>query len=417
MPQVEDVAVGDLVLIRPNARVSSDGVVVDGRSAIDQSAVTGESMPVTKSGGDTLIGGTINGSGGLVMRAERVGTETMLARIVTMVADAQRSRAPIQRTADKVSAVFVPVVIAIAVIAFVAWGLAGPDPKLAHALIVSVAVLIIACPCALGLATPMSIMVGVGRGARLGVLIKNAEALERMEKVDTLVVDKTGTLTEGRPTVTHIEAVNGDDPDDLLRTAAAVERSSEHPLAQAIVEALSKQTVTVAGTDAAGVVLPHLARQLIALHTQRADIAAQVEALVEAHPLYQVLTSMPGIGVRTAAVFLAETLGKTFDTGAQLASYAGLAPVTRRSGSSIRGEHVSHGGNKRLKRAMFLSAFASLRSDPVSRAYYQRKRDQGKRHNQAVLALAHRRILTLHAMIRNGTLYNPQPAQPLTTTA
>ena len=187
--------------------------------------------------------------------------------------------------------------------------------------------------------------------------------------------------------------------------------------AQAIVEALSKQTVTVAGTDAAGVVLPHLARQLIALHTQRADIAAQVEALVEPHPLYPVLTSMPGVGVRTAAVFLAGTLGKTFTTGAHLASYAGLAPVTRRSGSSIRGEHVSHGGNKRLKRAMFLSAFASLRTDPVSRAYYQRKRDQGKRHNQAILALAHRRILTLHAMIRNGTLYNPQPAQPLTTTA
>ena len=163
--------------------------------------------------------------------------------------------------------------------------------------------------------------------------------------------------------------------------------------AQAIVEALSKQTVTVA------------------------DIAAQVEALVEAHPLYPVLTSMPGVGVRTAAVFLAGTLGKTFTTGAHLASYAGLAPVTRRSGSSIRGEHVSHGGNKRLKQAMFLSAFASLRTDPVSRTYYERKRAQGKRHNQAILALAHRRILTLHAMIRNGTLYNPQPAQPLTTTA
>ena len=150
--------------------------------------------------------------------------------------------------------------------------------------------------------------------------------------------------------------------------------------------------MVVAGTDAAATVLPHLARQLIALHSLRADVAAQVETLVQAHPLYQVLTSMPGIGVRPSAVFLAETLGKTFDTGAQLASYAGLAPVTRRSGSSIRGEHVSHGGNKRLKRAMFLSAFASLRSDPVSRAYYQRKRDQGKRHNQAVLALAHRRL-------------------------
>ncbi|OLO76274.1 IS110 family transposase [Actinomyces oris] len=184
-----------------------------------------------------------------------------------------------------------------------------------------------------------------------------------------------------------------------------------------IVSALEHQTVVVAGTDAAATVLPHLASQLISLHAQRADVAAQVEALVQAHPLYQVLTSMPGIGVRTAAVFLAETLGKTFDTGAQLASYAGLAPDTRRSGSSIRGEHVSHGGNKRLKRAMFLSAFASLRSDPVSRAYYQRKRDQGKRHNQAVLALAHRRILTLHAMIRDGALYDPQPATKLPAAA
>ena len=182
-----------------------------------------------------------------------------------------------------------------------------------------------------------------------------------------------------------------------------------------IVSALEHQTVVVAGTDAAAVVLPHLARQLIALHAQRADVAAQVETLVQAHPLYQVLTSMPGIGVRTAAVFLAETLGKTFNTGAQLASYAGLAPVTRRSGSSIRGEHVSHGGNKRLKHAMLSSA--SLRSDPASQAYHQRKRQQGKRHNQAVLALAHRRILTLHAMIRNHTLHTPQPATKLPTAA
>ena len=187
--------------------------------------------------------------------------------------------------------------------------------------------------------------------------------------------------------------------------------------AQQVCEALKKQTVTVAGTDAAGAVLPHLARQLISLHAQRADIADRVETLVEAHPLYPVLTSMPGIGVRTAAVFLAETLGKTFTTGAQLASYAGLAPVTRRSGSSIKGEHVSHAGNKRLKRAMFLSAFASLRSDPISRAYYQRKRDQGKRLGQAVLALAHRRILTLHAMIRDGALYDPQPATKLPAAA
>lgn len=187
--------------------------------------------------------------------------------------------------------------------------------------------------------------------------------------------------------------------------------------ADEIISALKAQSVVVAGTDAAGIVLPHLARQLIALHAQRSDVAAKVEALVEAHPLYQVLTSMPGIGVRTAAVLIAETLGRTFDSGAHLASYAGLTPVTRRSGSSTRGEYTSHAGNKRLKRAMFLSAFASLRSDPVSRAYYDRKIAQGKRHNQAVIALAHRRILTLHAMIRNGTLYDPQPAHQLPAAA
>ena len=180
---------------------------------------------------------------------------------------------------------------------------------------------------------------------------------------------------------------------------------------------LKAQSVVVAGTDAAGIVLPHLARQLIALHAQRSDVAAKVEALVEAHPLYQVLTSMPGIGVRTAAVLIAETLGRDFATGAHLASYAGLTPVTRHSGSSIRGEYTSHAGNKRLKRAMFLSAFASLRSDPASRAYYDRKIAQGKRHNQAVIALAHRRILTLHAMIRNGTLYDPQPTHQLPAAA
>ena len=181
-----------------------------------------------------------------------------------------------------------------------------------------------------------------------------------------------------------------------------------------IVSALERQSVVVAGTDAAAVVLPHLARQLIALHAQRADVAAQVETLVQAHPLYQVLTSMPGIRGPGRRRLPGRDPGQgPPGTGAQLASYAGLAPVTRRSGSSIRGEHVSHGGNKRLKRAMFLSAFASLRSDPVSRAYYQRKRDQGKRHNQAVLTLAHRRILTLHAMIRDGALYDPQPATKL----
>ncbi|MCO5303922.1 MAG: heavy metal translocating P-type ATPase [Phycicoccus sp.] len=236
---------GDRLRVRPGEAVPVDGTVIDGRSAVDESLVTGESMPVTKTTGDPVIGGTINGSGALMMEAEKVGIDTMLARIVAMVSEAQRSRAPIQRMADKVAGIFVPVVIVIAVIAFIVWGLVGPDPKLAHALIVAVAVLIIACPCALGLATPMSIMVGVGRGAGLGVLIKNAEALERMEKVDTLVIDKTGTLTEGRPTVTNIVTTSEHSEDDLLRLAAGVERASEHPLALAIVEAATARSLPI----------------------------------------------------------------------------------------------------------------------------------------------------------------------------
>ncbi|HYO86597.1 MAG TPA: heavy metal translocating P-type ATPase [Dermatophilaceae bacterium] len=242
---LDHVQIGDRLRVRPGEAVPVDGTVQEGRSAVDESLVTGESMPVTKSSGDTVIGGTINQSGGLVMNAEKIGRDTMLARIVAMVADAQRSRAPIQRMADKVAGIFVPAVIAAAVIAFAAWALVGPDPKLAHALIVAVAVLIIACPCALGLATPMSIMVGVGRGAGLGVLIKNAEALELLEKVDTLVVDKTGTLTEGRPSLTQIVPAGDHDKDELLRLAAGVERASEHPLAQAIVEAANTRGISL----------------------------------------------------------------------------------------------------------------------------------------------------------------------------
>ncbi|MCB0906232.1 MAG: copper-translocating P-type ATPase [Nocardioidaceae bacterium] len=240
---LEEVQLGDRLRIRPGEQVPVDGPVEEGRSTVDESMVTGESMPVSKGAGDTVIGGTINQSGALVMRADAVGRDTMLARIVQMVADAQRSRAPIQRLADRVSAWFVPAVIAVAVLAFGVWATVGPDPKLAHALIVAVSVLIIACPCALGLATPMSIMVGVGRGARMGVLIKNAEALERMEKVDTVVVDKTGTLTEGKPSVTALEPVAGVEPDELLRLAAAVEAASEHPLARAVVEAATADRV------------------------------------------------------------------------------------------------------------------------------------------------------------------------------
>jgi Cu+-exporting ATPase len=234
---LELVQAGDRLRVRPGDGVPVDGEVLEGKSAVDESMVTGESMPAAKQPGDKLIGGTVNGTGSLVMRADRVGADTMLARIVTMVADAQRSRAPIQRMADTVSGYFVPAVLGVAVMAFVAWALWGPAPALSYALIAAVSVLIIACPCALGLATPMSIGVGVGKGAGAGVLIKSAEALERMEKVDTLVVDKTGTLTEGKPKVTAIIPAAGFSESEVLPLAASLERSSEHPLAAAIVTA------------------------------------------------------------------------------------------------------------------------------------------------------------------------------------
>ena len=242
---VGTVKVGDLLRVRPGEKVPVDGVVIEGRSAVDEAMVTGEAMPVTKEVDARVIGGTVNKSGGLVIRAAKVGRDTVLSQIVQLVAEAQRSRAPIQRLADEVSGWFVPAVIIVAVAAFIAWGLFGPEPRYAFGLIAAVSVLIIACPCALGLATPMSIMVGVGRGAQIGVLIKNAEALERMEKVDTLVVDKTGTLTEGRPAVTAILTAEHFGKEEVLRLAASVEKASEHPLALAIVEAAKAQGISV----------------------------------------------------------------------------------------------------------------------------------------------------------------------------
>ncbi|NWG93200.1 MAG: heavy metal translocating P-type ATPase, partial [Parvularculaceae bacterium] len=243
---IEAIAVGDRLRVRPGEKVPVDGDVVDGRSAIDESMVTGESMPVTKSAGDRLIGGTVNRTGALIMEATRVGRDTMLSQIVRLVAEAQRSRAPIQRLADHVSAWFVPAVIAVAVGAFFMWLLVGPEPVFAYGLIAAVSVLIIACPCALGLATPMSIMTGVGRAARAGVLIKNAEALERLEKVDTLVIDKTGTLTEGKPALVAIDVAEGGDEGTALRFAASLESRSEHPLATAIVEAAKARGLSLA---------------------------------------------------------------------------------------------------------------------------------------------------------------------------
>jgi Cu+-exporting ATPase len=243
--EIDAVKVGDLLRVRPGERVPVDGEITDGKSSVDESMVTGESLPVGKTAGAKVIGGTINGSGTLVVRAAGVGRDTMLARIVQMVAEAQRSRAPIQRLADQVASWFVPLVITVAVLAFIAWAMFGPEPRFSYALIAAVSVLIIACPCALGLATPMSIMVGVGRGAQSGVLIKSAEALERMEKVDTLVIDKTGTLTEGKPKVTAIRTAPFIGEKELLKFAASLEHASEHPLGAAIVAAAKDHNVAL----------------------------------------------------------------------------------------------------------------------------------------------------------------------------
>ncbi len=243
---LEQVKPGDILRVRPGEKAPVDGVVVEGGSAVDESMITGESMPVEKQPGSRIIGATVNSTGTLVMRAERVGSETLLAQIVKLVSEAQRSRAPIQRLADKVAAVFVPTVVAVAIVTAIAWALWGPQPRLAYALVNAVAVLIIACPCALGLATPMAIMVGTGRGAQAGVLIRNAEALEMLGKVDTLVVDKTGTLTEGKPKLVRVTPLGDISQDELLRLVASVERGSEHPLAEAIVKGAEEWGIALA---------------------------------------------------------------------------------------------------------------------------------------------------------------------------
>jgi P-type Cu+ transporter len=240
------VSAGDRLRVRPGEKIPVDGIVLDGSSSVDESMITGEPVPAEKQPGSTVTGATINGTGTLVMRAQHVGSETLLAQIVRMVSEAQRSRAPVQKLADRVAGYFVPIVVAVAVVTFMVWALWGPAPQMAHALVNAVAVLIIACPCALGLATPMSIMVATGKGASLGVLFKNAEAIEWLRKVDTLVVDKTGTLTEGKPKLISIEPLEGYDPRMLLRLAASLERGSEHPLAAAIVKGGEQRGITFA---------------------------------------------------------------------------------------------------------------------------------------------------------------------------
>src|SRR5690242_5659299 len=242
---LEHVMKGDVLRVRPGEKIPVDGVVLEGSSAIDESMVTGESIPVEKHPGDRVIGATVNGTGSLVMRAERVGSETLLSQIVQMVAEAQRSRAPIQRLADVVAGYFVPTVILIAIVTFLVWALVGPEPRMAYAIINAVAVLIIACPCALGLATPMSIMVATGKGAHAGILFRNAEAIEVLREIDTLVVDKTGTLTEGKPKLVTVDSVNGFDQAELLQLAASLERGSEHPLAAAIVAGAEERGVAL----------------------------------------------------------------------------------------------------------------------------------------------------------------------------
>ncbi|MEP6831506.1 MAG: heavy metal translocating P-type ATPase [Rhizomicrobium sp.] len=289
---LDQVHIGNRLRVRPGESVPVDGTVVEGKSAVDEAMVTGESMPVEKTAGSTLIGGTINGTGGLVMRADKIGADTVLARIVRMVSEAQRSRAPIQRLADIVSGWFVPAVIGAALITFAAWMIWGPAPSLSHALIAAVSVVIIACPCALGLATPMSIMVGIGKGAGVGVLIKSAEALERFEKIDTLVVDKTGTLTEGKPRVVAVIPVEGFEETTVLAFGASLERSSEHPLAAAITAAARDKNLTlqevseffsVTGKGITGKVGGHAVSvgtvKLLGDLAVRADLIARADAL------------------------------------------------------------------------------------------------------------------------------------------
>ncbi|VAW51439.1 Lead, cadmium, zinc and mercury transporting ATPase; Copper-translocating P-type ATPase [hydrothermal vent metagenome] len=246
---LEQVVVGDILRVRPGEKIPVDGTVTEGNTSVDESMVTGEPIPVEKNSGEHVIGATVNGTGSLLIRAEKVGADTLLSQIVHMVSEAQRSRAPIQKLADIVAGYFVPAVVLIAVTTMVVWGVWGPEPRLAHAIVNAVAVLIIACPCALGLATPMSIMVGTGKGASMGVLIKNAEALETLEKVDVLVVDKTGTLTEGKPTLISVKAVNGFDETEVLALAASLERASEHPLAEAIVKGAEQREAKLVTTD------------------------------------------------------------------------------------------------------------------------------------------------------------------------
>ncbi len=304
VPLAEIVA-GDRLRVRPGEAVPVDGIVIDGKSSVDESMLTGEPLPVTKESASALTGGTVNGTGSLVMEAQAVGSDTMLARIVKMVAEAQRSRAPIQAVADRISGWFVPLVIAIAVVTFIVWSLVGPEPRIGHALLNAIAVLIIACPCALGLATPMSIMVGTGRGAQAGVLVKSAEALQGFEQVDTLLIDKTGTLTEGKPKLVVIKTVGDLDQDDMLRFVASVEARSEHPLAHAIVSAAKERGLALSEPDGFEVQVGAGISAKVDGHVVVVGNTAQMQRIgVDAQPLFDASEAKrrEGAGIMLVAV-------------------------------------------------------------------------------------------------------------------
>ncbi len=313
---VEAIEPGDMLRVRPGEKVPVDGVVLEGQSAVDESMISGEPVPIAKTAGDKLIGATVNGTGSLVMQAQKVGAETLLSQIVAMVAQAQRSRAPIQRLADKVAGIFVPVVVACSLITFVVWAWVGPQPSLAYALVNAVAVVVIACPCALGLATPVSIMVGVGRAAKAGILIKNAEVLERMERIDTICLDKTGTLTQGRPQVVAIEAFMDGTADDMLVLAAALEKASEHPLAAAIVRAAEEKHLPIPSAQA----VESIRGKGVAGQVNGRKVAVGNMALME-----QLGVSSTGLGEKCANV---QTAGRTVMLVAADSQLLGYLAVT-----------------------------------------------------------------------------------------
>nr|WP_234834417.1 copper-translocating P-type ATPase [Sinorhizobium meliloti] len=361
---LEAVAVGDRLRVRPGEKVPVDGALVEGRSSVDESMITGESMPVTKELGAKLIGGTMNKTGGFVMEAGKVGRDTMLSRIVQMVAEAQRSRAPIQRLADEVSGWFVPAVILIATVAFATWMWLGPQPSFTHGLVAAVAVLIIACPCALGLATPMSIMVGVGQGARAGVLIKNAEALERFEKVNTLVVDKTGTLTEGKPKVTSVVTVNAIAEDELLQVAATLERASEHPLAAAIVEAANERGLLTGDNRTTA---NAVARKLGITEVEAEILPEHKSEIVRRLRNEGRIVAMAGDGVNDAPALAAADVGIAMGTGTDVAiESAGVTLLKGDLQGIVRARQLSHATMRNIRQNLFFAFIYNAAGVPVA---------------------------------------------------